>query len=599
VFTLCVVAWLALWGPREGEIAPSVRPGMAASGERLEVPTLVDARTRVAPAARAPAESLEASEAPAAARKTLLETLGESCSLVVEVVDGQGHARPDVPVLLAYRADRDCVVQRTNADGRARFEGLPFARVSVALVGRELTAVELSIEEETRLELVDLEPESIRVRIVDPAGSGVGEAWVEVSPYEGNPMFARVAQADAFGFAELPLLPAEFFLRAARTGWASGWGLPIGVLRHAAEPPYELLLCDRVCRIQVEALDAGTGVPLAASYRVRSEVQGWAQSCSFSERGPQGFRTLPADRFGGTDALGRAELELPAEFGRIAVSVYRPGYYTEVLSLSHLDPLPETLRFELEPARLLSGTLRTTDGSVPVEPLVRLLAGGQSLGMVASVFRDGRFEFAQQSREADTIEAISSEGLQTKVALSSELVFPIELVLAPPEPSLELFGVGGAPLVGWRVARWVAREGSGDYYGAELGVTDELGAVRARFPLTPGESLALIAPDDAGGPLPAFPDEIIAFDPRGGGAVPRFVVEDEIPRWVDFDLAGLEAVGSLERGASLWVRSERLQVEVRSNADLDGSRMLRLPLGRYAVRSAGGSTVLAEFELGP
>lgn len=125
----------------------------------------------------------------------------------VEVLDG-GTPRPDR------------IHVRTDADGRARFAGLPAGRIGIypPLRGLEVITIAAGGTTEHRVELRD--SVAVEGRVVGPDGEAVGGAEIRVQRYDGRGLLSHaVARSSSDGTFRARGLDAEDWLGAAAAGY--------------------------------------------------------------------------------------------------------------------------------------------------------------------------------------------------------------------------------------------------------------------------------------------------------------------------------------------------------------------------------------------
>jgi len=160
----------------------------------------------------APAESERLQLAPGTTRSNLTIVLLSGVELRGRVVDERGHGLEGIPVELRTPVERLPRMSITSWDGSFSFQGVR-GEVSVTALPYDLppTRASLTIGEDPILD-VELALSStlytLRGRVVDERGFGVGGALLTVSSSSSGAPIRRSAKADVDGTFSVPALPA-------------------------------------------------------------------------------------------------------------------------------------------------------------------------------------------------------------------------------------------------------------------------------------------------------------------------------------------------------------------------------------------------------
>ena len=182
-------------------VLPSLRPGpytIAASHDGF-----------------APAESERLQVSPGATRSDVSIVMRSGAELAGRVVDERGNGLEGIPVELRTPSDRLPRMSVTASDGSFSFRGvrgevsvtalpydLPPARESLTIEDEALVTVELALSSTLY---------TLRGRVVDERGFGVGGALLSVSATSPRTPIRRTAKSDADGTFSVPALPEPPF----------------------------------------------------------------------------------------------------------------------------------------------------------------------------------------------------------------------------------------------------------------------------------------------------------------------------------------------------------------------------------------------------
>lgn len=162
-----------------------------------------------------PVESTPLNVAPGAARDGVELTMRRGGELAGVVIDERGAGLDGIPVELRTPGERVPRMTVTDADGSFSFRGVRGAMTVTALpydLPPARTSVEVDEEARVTVELMlSSALYSLRGRVLDERGFGVGGALVTVSSSEPKTPVRRTAKSEEDGTFSVPALPAPPF----------------------------------------------------------------------------------------------------------------------------------------------------------------------------------------------------------------------------------------------------------------------------------------------------------------------------------------------------------------------------------------------------
>jgi protocatechuate 3,4-dioxygenase beta subunit len=264
----------------------------------------------------------------------------QGTALVGRVIDAEGRELEAIPVELRSDADRFPRLAVTGADGSFSFRvaapgelsvtalpyDLPPARKTITIGDEALVAIELALSSSLH---------TLRGRVVDESGFGVGGALVTVSSNDPQTPVRRSTKSDSDGTFAVPALPLPpFSLRA----------------EHPSFSPARLTEVDRLDEVRVV---------MSAGVTLLGEVlDDWTS---------EGLRNVTVSLKGPVEADSRTRADGSFVFDQIPPGVYQ-------LSFSHPEYEAQEPRIVVEPPRFV-------DRPQSLEP-VRLVPGGTIEGEV-------------------------------------------------------------------------------------------------------------------------------------------------------------------------------------------------------------------------
>jgi len=587
----------------EGRNGP-VPPEKGTTTALLPAPSLEDDPVAPPAAARVPAQDPAREQAALSASDTLA-----TLEVLLRWSDGVTPAT-DLPLVLERWYAAGAPLERSarsDAEGRASFDGLAPGTYLVSGRSSVQEFVELEAGRTQRLELVFRPGVDVNVLVLDDAGTPVPGASVWLSSYGNSSDGVEVGRSDARGRLWL----GEVEDGQSVAAWARGHAPSAQATVHgAAHSELELVLRlrpgPRGLRGRVRD---GAGLGLAAA---RVEVGAAYPGVLEFDDGSQ--HTGPPPRRVCTEADGRFALD-GLEPGPLEVRAYAAGHAPGRVVAQDAD-----VELVLAPEARVAGHVRRADGRAAAG--VEVIGSNGELGEVTTrTASDGSFTLGGLRAGARELRAVDAQlgTVRATLALVSGTETPWEPVLAS-GPSLagHVRDEHGNALVGWQVAAvklehvglWL-RDAHTDAAGAFELVNCPAGAflLAVRSPDDPwgepalltGEfqpgarGLELVVPDaalptarvtgrvlDSAGNVPAGASVVLAPGPRTGG-VP-------VPLAAD----GRFRLGPTRPGPgvlTIWTRDhaplETAEFTLRAGQELDLGTFLLEPPGYLEVLARG------------